>query len=376
MKNMIKMSLVAAVAVAGLSSTVAAKPLEEAIKNVDVSGTIVYRFEDYSDDKKTGTHANNYKIATSIKSKVNDTITATVRVLAASADGNFVNLPSNASSTSNTPDSNVATSISQASFTAKLGASTVIVGKQGLATPWTKAIDSDGNEQTGTGALALVPVGPVTLAAGAFNQTNITTGGGNGDEDLIVAAAMAKVGPVALDAWYLDIDKVFTTYTVGAKATVEGITIDARHANLELEGATTDNTLTFIKASAKIGDIGVWANYATTGKDGGTTAVQSTAKTSVIGWKVLTNGKADADMIMVGAKMDVMSGLNVALNYNTIDYKSGTTDMEQTEIYTQITHSMGKNFSTYLRYGTFEEETGSATTSDSLRARLQVEYKF
>ncbi|XPS40277.1 hypothetical protein ACN2C3_00830 [Aliarcobacter butzleri] len=50
---------------------------------------------------------------------------------------------------------------------------TVNIGKQGLTTPWTVAIDSDGNEQTGTGALALTTFGPVTAAAGYFNQTNL-----------------------------------------------------------------------------------------------------------------------------------------------------------------------------------------------------------
>ena len=55
MKNTIKMSLVAAVAVAGLSSTAAATPLEEAIKGVDISGSIVYRYNDYGNDIKMET---------------------------------------------------------------------------------------------------------------------------------------------------------------------------------------------------------------------------------------------------------------------------------------------------------------------------------
>ncbi|WP_419671740.1 hypothetical protein [Aliarcobacter butzleri] len=54
---------------------------------------------------------------------------------------------------------------------------TVTAGKQGLATPWTVAIDSDGNEQTGTGVLALSSVGPVTAGAGYFNQTNLDKSG-------------------------------------------------------------------------------------------------------------------------------------------------------------------------------------------------------
>ena len=62
MKKIVKMSLVAAVAVAGLTAA-NAKPLEEAIKNVDVSGTVVYRYEDRSfkstnDDTATGNKNN------------------------------------------------------------------------------------------------------------------------------------------------------------------------------------------------------------------------------------------------------------------------------------------------------------------------------
>ncbi|MFW2592455.1 hypothetical protein ACN5PC_11215, partial [Aliarcobacter butzleri] len=54
---------------------------------------------------------------------------------------------------------------------------TVNVGEQGLTAPWTVALDSDGNEQTGTGVLALSTVGPVTFGAGCFIQTNLELAG-------------------------------------------------------------------------------------------------------------------------------------------------------------------------------------------------------
>ena len=50
---------------------------------------------------------------------------------------------------------------------------TVTVGKQGLATPYTTPVMIDENEQTGTGIMALSTVGPVTLGAAYFNQTNL-----------------------------------------------------------------------------------------------------------------------------------------------------------------------------------------------------------
>ncbi len=49
----------------------------------------------------------------------------------------------------------------------------VNIGKQGLTTPYTVAVDINGNEQTGTGILALSTFGPVTAGAGYFNNTNL-----------------------------------------------------------------------------------------------------------------------------------------------------------------------------------------------------------
>ena len=76
MRKISKISLVAAVAVAGFS-TANAQPLEEAIKNVDVSGSVVYRY-DNADNKENNNvqgkdiDRNRYKIALNLSSKVND----------------------------------------------------------------------------------------------------------------------------------------------------------------------------------------------------------------------------------------------------------------------------------------------------------------
>ena len=75
MRKISKISLVAAVAVAGFS-TANAQPLEEAIKNVDVSGSVVYRYNNYDNNgvtpKGDQTESNNYKIGLNLSSKVND----------------------------------------------------------------------------------------------------------------------------------------------------------------------------------------------------------------------------------------------------------------------------------------------------------------
>jgi len=378
MTKMIKMSLVAAVAITGLSSTLAAKPLAEAIQDVDVSGSVVYRYNDYSDNEDTkDVNTNNYKIATSIKSKVNDYVTATVRVVTGT------DITSNNSltglDTQTVADANPSLNVSQANFTVKTDVATVIAGKQGLTTPWTVAIDSDGDEQTGTGLLALVPAGPVTFAAAYFNQTNLDTVklGLDGSDHVATVGVLGSIDFVSFDAWYLDMDEVFDTYTLGAKATIDMITAELRYTSLDLDGTDTDNNALMLKVGAKMDVFKLSAAYGMTDKDGGLTALDSDAKTTLTGWNVNLHNKADADMFMLGAGMDVMSGLNVALNYNTIDYgNTSATETTETEVYTQITHKMGKNLVTYIRYGMLDKEVNDNDTIDATVGRLQVEYKF
>jgi len=385
MKNTIKMSLVAAVAVAGLSSTAAAKPLEEAIKNVDVSGSIVYRYNDYGDDKNVKNKTdNNYKIAASLKSKVNDYVTATVRVVTGhdiatgtqNTSSSWSTLP-----TDTNADANPTVQVSQANFTVKTDAATVIAGKQGLTTPWTVAIDSDGNEQHGTGLLALIPAGPVTIAAAYFNQTNldnvkpsILAGGAlDGAAYIATVGVLGSASGVSFDAWALDLEDTFSSYTFGAKTTMDMITAELRYASLDLDAVDTNNSIVIAKVGAKMDAFSAYLQYGMTDEEGGLTALDSDAKTTMTGWNTNIHDKADADYIRVGGAMDVMSDLNVSLNYATLDY---TGDVTETELYTQITHKMGKNLSTYVRLGMWDKETGSATTFDSTAGRLQVEYKF
>src|SRR5574344_1205927 len=102
MRKISKLSLVAAVAVAGLS-TANAQPLEEAIKNVEVSGSVVYRYDNFHNAEKKSngvatsqrenTDANRYKIGLNLSSKVNDYVKFNSRFIVGSKDnGGFARL--------------------------------------------------------------------------------------------------------------------------------------------------------------------------------------------------------------------------------------------------------------------------------------------
>ncbi len=386
MKKFAKMSLVAAVAVAGLTTTSSAKALEEAIKNVDVSGTVVYRYDDRQFDQNTkDKDTNNYKIGLTLKSKVNDDVTAVTRFIVGSDDNGFAGL--NHAEGGDT-QANVALSNVYFSYTG-IANTTVNVGKQGLTTPWTVAIDADGNEQTGTGILALTNVGPVTLAGAYFNQTNLNASGdvkvGDGSENVITLGAMGNIGPVALDAWYLDRDDLYDTYTIGALAKFDisdvKLSIGARHTELDLDNVSADDSLTKVELGAKMGIFGANVGYGWTDDEGGIAAEDNSAKTGYEGWTLNLNGVNDASLLKLNVNAQVMPKLNLALNYNILDRDNDSTerpDTKDTELYLQASYQMSKNFGGYIRFGQADLEDGQTDgdDNDGTIGRLQVQYSF
>jgi hypothetical protein len=401
MKKFVKMSLIAALAVAG--TTASAQPLAEAIKNVDVSGTMTYRYNDYQEDVNgTGVDSsskttNYYKIGLTLKSKVNDDVTANTRFIIGGADGGFAGLE-----TQTTADQSVDVTLTNANFAyTGLANTTIIVGKQGLTTPWTVAVDATGNEQTGTGILALTTVGPVTFAGAYFNQTNVGQSGSNVNDgtdtivttngkattifsdadissrDLYTVGVMGNVGPVALDAWYADLDNVFDTYTIGANASFDlsSVTLgaDVRYTSLDLDNNNKDNSLAKITLTAKAGIFDAKIAYANTDKEGGLVSLDADATTQISAWSVDANNKADADYWQARLGFQVLPSLNISANYADVDYAG---DIEEEEYYAQFNYSMSKNLSAYMRYGQYTKDTGSTSNNDSTRGRINVTYKF
>ncbi|MGJ0494196.1 major outer membrane protein [Aliarcobacter cryaerophilus] len=297
MRKISKISLVAAVAVAGFS-TANAQPLEEAIKNVDVSGSVVYRYDNFHNKEKSSngvvtsdrenTDANRYKIGLNLSSKVNDYVKFNSRFIVGSqANGGFVTLNAGKENNFNANDSRANrqgadgqadVSLSNAYFGFTAIPNTVVnIGKQGLTTPYTVAVDINGNEQTGTGILALSTFGPVTAGLGYFNNSNLNNSseingtqglglGGNfyaketnprtgattnnwepaganglvnGGSDIYVATVQGDLDFVKLEAWYLGAQETFNSYTLAATSTIDlaenaKLGLEARYVNLKL----------------------------------------------------------------------------------------------------------------------------------------------
>ncbi|WP_152058721.1 major outer membrane protein [Aliarcobacter butzleri] len=387
MRKISKLSLVAAVAVAGFS-TANAQPLEEAIKNVETSGSVVYRYDNFNDSLQGGlgsSENNQYKVGLNLSSKVNDYVKFNSRFLVSGADGGFVNLDAH-----DGDDANADVLLSHANFAfTGIKNTTITAGKQGLATPWTVAIDSDGNEQTGTGILALSTVGPVTAGAGYFNQTNLnksgnitgstlgkdfantkvvssvsalngiiagkagsfdntgtwqagTTGiaGNNqsiGSRDVYVGALLADLSPVKLEAWYLDMADIFDTYTLVASADFalssdSKIGVEARYVSLTLDdsiaraaGIDKDNEMYRLQVTGNVGIVNAKVGYTGTGKDGGLTALDQDAQNATLGWGLTSNGIADADHWQGVLGVNILDNLNLSANYGHLKGRSDVT---------------------------------------------------
>ena len=388
MRKISKISLVAAVAVAGFS-TANAQPLEEAIKNVDVSGSVVYRYDNFHNAEKLdsngiptsnreNTDANRYKIGLNLSSKVNDYVKFNSRFIVGQKDGtDFAKLDAKKDTGS---DGNADVTLSNAYFGFTAIPNTVVnVGKQGLTTPYTVATDINGNEQTGTGILALSTFGPITAGAGYFNNTNLNNSfelnlqqrlgltnqitGGNGatgvldgGSDMYVATVQGDLDFVKLEAWYLGMQDTFNSYTLAANGNIDlaenaKIGLEARYVNLKLKQAFADkltttadtetkNDMFRFAVDGKFSIVNARLAYTKTGKDGGLTALDQDAKNTSLGWAITSNGIADADYYQAAVGVDILDNLNFTAHYGNLssDLQTGRAivlfdDVKQQEVY-------------------------------------------
>ncbi|QNK85379.1 major outer membrane protein [Aliarcobacter cryaerophilus] len=430
MRKISKISLIAAVAVAGFS-TANAQPLEEAIKNVDVSGSVVYRYNNYDNQQPTPsnqTETNNYKIGLNLSSKVNDYVKFNSRFLVGTKT-DFASLNSSKEAGRNNGDTEADVSLSNAYFGFTAIPNTVVnVGKQGLTTPYTVAVDINGNEQNGTGILALSTFGPITAGAGYFNATNLQdSGNGAGvtlanrtansvtvdhkaviqnGYDMYVATVQGDLDFVKLEAWYAGMQNTFGSYTLAATSKLDlaenaNLGLEARYVNLQFNNRVSkdvlsltsdDNSMIRLAVDGKFSIVNARLAYTMTDKDGGLTALDQDAKNTSLGWFITSNGIADADYFQGALGVDILDNLNFTANYGYLKAdKAGagkTTlntlangalvngDLKQQEVYGQLTYKMSKNLSTYLRYGNFEQKIGGTKGIDQDAGRLQVAYTF
>jgi hypothetical protein len=410
MKNTIKMSLVAALAVAGLSTTASAGGLEEAIKGVSIKGKMEVEY-DYS---KSNTGVANAKDVTvndwdidwdlTAKVPVNDNFTA---IMGAQAD--------TAINTATEQIQDTAFTVTKLYFQYANGPVTAMVGKQGIGAPWF-------DDERANGVKALVAAGPVTLAAAHFTGTNASaiadllsnTQVDMQNTQISAVAAIGSFGPVNAQLWYADLAGIATTTTTTPNTQINAdsvvLMLDAKFdiVNVGFKYGTADYTDGISTAGYRAmnddaemiqlvvsADLGVATPYAgmgmTDSKQGGAGLDLTSDTDSVIDFgseQLSIDDLDDAKAYIIGVTVPV-GKLTLDASYVMGSYDDyGTADTAKNtaygcdfnELLVKADYKMSKNFNIGAHYSMAEiEEQTLATNKNNNKmdaASVSLEYKF
>ncbi|EKS0771035.1 major outer membrane protein [Campylobacter coli] len=380
--KLVKLSLVAALA-AGAFSVVNATPLEEAIKDIDVSGVLRYRYEtsnEWSDINGvaqnegsgiSGKQDHKYRAQLNFSGAIADNFKAFVQLDYNAQDGGYGT--NNGSTTRSYEAANSSTlNVRQLylTYTDENVATSVILGKQQLNTIWTdNAIDG----LVGTGVKVVNnSIDGLTLAAFAVDSYNSDEQGGelgkvlNFDENLYGAAAIGSYevfnGQLNPQLWlaYMTDNAFFYAVDAAYNTTIfDGV-------NWTLEGAYLGNSLDNERK-----DLG--------NRNGNFFALNGSIE--VNGWDAtlggLYYGKKDKDTVTV---IEDQGNLGSLLAGEEIFYTNGS----------KLNGDTGRNIFGFVKAGyTFNEtvrvgadfvyggtKTENRSGGDKLEAVARVDYKY
>ena len=387
MNKLVKMSLVAAVAV----STLNAGALEEAIKGVNVSGAISIGFNNY--DQQTGTatsvkhNETEYDFYIKATVPVNDNITYT-----ASAENDYNAQVGGYTITAARPIVNVSgvqevertLYLKESYFTYANGGVTVMAGKQGVKTPWTSSV-------RGSGLVGMYNAGPVTVAAAHFeNVTLLPT------DSVSAAAVIGSFGGVNASLWALD-TSAGDGYSINVNGKImDMVSYDVRHTTFELDSvagvAQDEFELSKIVLGAAVGPVNLTLGY------GMTNDVNiGTARSAGAGVALNKDNGEAADLYMDQARLDDYNdaqawvfGASTTMGAWTFGavYLSAESDdvlgqivptvtADVTELNVNVKYAMSKNFSITGLYSDYElDVTGTAADYTDQRMEVSLNYSF
>jgi hypothetical protein len=381
MNKLVKMSLVAAVAV----STLNAGSLEEAIKGVNVSGDISIGYNNY--DKKTGaahavkTNKSEYEFYIKAVLPVNDNITYT-----ASAENDYEPIIDAHEYEPRLQDAEKTLYLKESYFTYANGGVTVMAGKQGVKTPWTSSV-------RGSGVVGMYNAGPVTVAAAHFeNVTLLPT------DSVSAAALIGSFAGVNASLWAVD-TSAGDGYSIDVNGKImDMVSYDVRHTTFELDanpGTRQDEfELTKIVLGAAVGPVNLTLGYGMTNdvnngikrnddKGHGVALNKDNGESADLYMdQARLDDYNDASAWVIGASMPVGAWTfgAVYLDAESDDVLGEvvpTVTADVNELNVTVKYAMSKNFSITGLYSDYElDATGIAADKEDKRMELSLNYSF
>ena len=391
--KLVKLSLATIVAAGALSSVASAASLEEAIKNVDVSGYARYRY----DAKNTNTsnsefNGNTHRFTTDInfKSAIDDNFFGVIGFRYDSRDKSGERAGA---------DTKVGQALNVRQFYLgyTAGNTTIQAGRQVLGTFFT-------DDMVGTGIKFLnKDITGLTLAGIAFDNLqadgDIGTGklwiGANGDQkvydrNLYGVAAIGSYDPVSFQVWYAALDSVAQLYaldvTLGVNLGGADLSLQAQYAgsamwaNFANKGTTRldDGQFWAIKAGAEAFGFDASVGYVNIDTKNNRASLISfedqgdfiTAGQDLLDYTLI---EADQSIYFVTAGYKFNDYLRVGADYVGAKYDNEISSYKGSEVVLRADYKYNKKLNFKALFSNIDRDSGRA---DVKHLRFEARYNF
>ena len=391
--KLVKLSLATIVAAGALSSVASAASLEEAIKNVDVSGYARYRY----DAKNTNTsteefNGNTHRFTTDInfKSAIDDNFFGVIGFRYDSRDKSGERADA---------DTKVGQALNVRQFYLgyTAGNTTIQAGRQVLGTFFT-------DDMVGTGIKFLnKDITGLTLAGIAFDNLqadgDIGTGklwiGANGDQkvydrNLYGVAAIGSYDPVSFQVWYAALDSVAQLYaldvTLGVNLGGADLSLQAQYAgsamwaNFANKGTTRldDGQFWAIKAGAEAFGFDASVGYVNIDTKNNRASLISfedqgdfiTAGQDLLDYTLI---EADQSIYFVTAGYKFNDYLRVGADYVGAKYDNEISSYKGSEVVLRADYKYNKKLNFKALFSNIDRDSGE---NDDKHLRFEARYNF
>ncbi len=395
-----KISLAALVALGAFSSVASATPLEEAIKNVDLSGFARYRYENENNKDADGSHASaakhNFKLITNFKAAIDDNFFGVIGFrYNKSDDSGSRNGATDATNTNTSGNFD----IHQFYLGYTYGGTTATAGKQVIGSFFTDDIIGTGLKVVNTDVqgLTITAFGFDALEQSPENDGELSNNFSSYNAGNLYGLGLAGTyNPIGFQLWYNSLEKVVDLIAAEVSANVDvnsDVNIgfkgqfvdgdadgkakrafadynDARFYAAELSGE-------FFNARLAAGYIG----YKVDNKGVGSVSIEDQGSLIDVGEQrtdrvldyTLLEGKGNFWFARAGYTFDKFD-FDVDYIDGKVKYANSAEDLKYKEIMPQVAYNYSKKlkFSTFYSYAKYKDDE----TNKSSKYRFEAKYSF